>query len=393
MSDDDLFSESPHREPVTQLQEQGDWAGLIRYWMAHGLAPDESREAARKILGGFARKEEAWRPLHESVETFLGAPTDPSWEPPEELPDLSQSEKVTLVIVQLFPRMALCEMAGQFPPEQQSQLYQMGFQAAEQVKKLGNAIGDLPLVVFSCAMQARGFQECRQLERSREAYEEALEKYRELARKRPEVYEPDVAMTLNNLGNVLSDLSELERSREAYEEAVHLYERAGEREERALLPERQRALQNLGLILRNPELPGGMDLLRAKENFERARLLTERIRGTFFDLEQRKRIQQEAVGIYQGLLATYLDLYEEGGRGEISHLQKAVEVAEASRCRGLIDLLVGEELRPEGVDATLVDEFFSLRERLQSAQAALDAEERRQPGGGAAGESGADADG
>ena len=53
------------------------------------------------------------------------------------------------------------------------------------------------------------FSVFRQINQAVDAYDEALLHYRRLARSQPEVYEPDVAMTLNNLGNVLRDLSSL----------------------------------------------------------------------------------------------------------------------------------------------------------------------------------------
>jgi Flp pilus assembly protein TadD len=44
----------------------------------------------------------------------------------------------------------------------------------------------------------------------------------------PQVYEPDVAMTLNNLGNVLSELRRLEEAEGAYREALGIRRRLAE---------------------------------------------------------------------------------------------------------------------------------------------------------------------
>lgn len=60
---------------------------------------------------------------------------------------------------------------------------------------------------------------------ARAAYEEALTLYRHLAYSQPQVYTPNVATTLHNLGNVLRDLREWASARAAYQEAIALRER------------------------------------------------------------------------------------------------------------------------------------------------------------------------
>jgi nephrocystin-3 len=51
------------------------------------------------------------------------------------------------------------------------------------------------------------------MEAAVKAYEEALAIRRRLAQQQPEVYEPNVATTLNNLGAALSGLASLWRRR------------------------------------------------------------------------------------------------------------------------------------------------------------------------------------
>jgi nephrocystin-3 len=67
------------------------------------------------------------------------------------------------------------------------------------------------------------------LKRRREHIREALEIYRRLADKEPQVYEPYVAMTLNNLGNVLDNLRRFEEAEGAYREALGIYRRLADR--------------------------------------------------------------------------------------------------------------------------------------------------------------------
>jgi tetratricopeptide (TPR) repeat protein len=53
--------------------------------------------------------------------------------------------------------------------------------------------------------------------------EEAVQLYRALAAARPDAFTPDLAMSLNNLAKILSDLGQREKALAAAEEAVRLY--------------------------------------------------------------------------------------------------------------------------------------------------------------------------
>ena len=55
--------------------------------------------------------------------------------------------------------------------------------------------------------------------KARSHYEEALQALRELSNLEPETYKPDLANTLNNLGNLLSHTNELKQARAYYEKA------------------------------------------------------------------------------------------------------------------------------------------------------------------------------
>ena len=76
---------------------------------------------------------------------------------------------------------------------------------------------------------------------------EALEIYRELAASQPEVCRPDVAMTLNNLGNVLRELRELETARQVHAEALEVYRELAEWQEFAFSASLIDVLLNLGI--------------------------------------------------------------------------------------------------------------------------------------------------
>ena len=65
---------------------------------------------------------------------------------------------------------------------------------------------------------------------ARNEYEEALKTYREFARKNPESYLPDVALTLTNLGMLDSDQNRTAEARKEYEEALKIFEDASKQD-------------------------------------------------------------------------------------------------------------------------------------------------------------------
>ena len=63
------------------------------------------------------------------------------------------------------------------------------------------------------------------IEEAKGRYEKALEMYEKLLETDPEnvVYQSNVGMTLNNLGNLLSDMGRIEEAKERYEESLTIY--------------------------------------------------------------------------------------------------------------------------------------------------------------------------
>jgi hypothetical protein len=153
------MNSDPHAPYVKQLAEAGDWAALVRYWMAnqHEAALDAAVSLLRRcVLGG----EGGWQPLVNYLEAVKAEPLDPGHQPPEKLvPYLDDAQRLTLGLLRLYPRTALCEMALQAPPEQQSQLLQIGFQSAQQAAQAGLAVGDQAVAAFfselACAWPLR----------------------------------------------------------------------------------------------------------------------------------------------------------------------------------------------------------------------------------------------
>ena len=79
-----------------------------------------------------------------------------------------------------------------------------------------------------------------------EATREAVDTYRTLAKSRPDAFLPDLATELNNLGVVLSDLGQREAALEATREAVDAFRSLAKARPDAFLPDLVTSLDNLG---------------------------------------------------------------------------------------------------------------------------------------------------
>ena len=86
------------------------------------------------------------------------------------------------------------------------------------------------------------------LKQAQAYYEEALEIRRELAKQNPEAYNPDVATTLNNLGNLLSDTNDFKQAQAYYEEALEIRRKLAEQNPEAYKPDVAMTLNNLGTL-------------------------------------------------------------------------------------------------------------------------------------------------
>src|SRR5260221_1013852 len=89
------------------------------------------------------------------------------------------------------------------------------------------------------------------MEDARKEYEEILKTYRELARKDPETYLPDVAATLNDLGILNSDRNRMEEARKEYEESLKIYRKLAQKDPEAYLPNVAATLNNLRILDRD----------------------------------------------------------------------------------------------------------------------------------------------
>ncbi|WP_438014204.1 tetratricopeptide repeat protein [Sorangium sp. So ce315] len=78
--------------------------------------------------------------------------------------------------------------------------------------------------------------------------QEAVEQYRKLAATQPAAFLPDLAMSLNNLGLMQSELGQCEAALASTQEAVEQYRKLAAGQDAAFLPHLVTSLNNLGAI-------------------------------------------------------------------------------------------------------------------------------------------------
>ena len=76
------------------------------------------------------------------------------------------------------------------------------------------------------------------IEEAKQRYEKALEMYEKLLKNDPEnvAYQSYVGMTLNNLGNLLSNMGRIEEAKERYEKALEMRKNSSKRPRKRSIP-------------------------------------------------------------------------------------------------------------------------------------------------------------
>jgi tetratricopeptide (TPR) repeat protein len=97
------------------------------------------------------------------------------------------------------------------------------------------------------------FRDIQQLAEAEKAFKESLEIRRRLARTNPAAYEPDVARTLNNLGILFSNTQQLAEAEKAFKESLEIRRRLARTNPAAYEPDVARTLNNLGNLFRDTQ--------------------------------------------------------------------------------------------------------------------------------------------
>ncbi len=92
-------------------------------------------------------------------------------------------------------------------------------------------------------------QDTRDYATANQHYRGALQIYRRLAEQSSQVYEPDLAMVLNNLGVLLEDMKEYPEARQHHQEALQIRRRLATQSPQAYEPALASTLNNLGDLL------------------------------------------------------------------------------------------------------------------------------------------------
>ncbi len=118
----------------------------------------------------------------------------------------------------------------------------------------GKALAELPetsaeLKAWHLLRASIAHAKIGQREEALEAAREAVEIYRELARQRPDAFRPDLAMSLNNVANRLSDLGLREEALEAAREAVEIRRELARQRPDIFRPDLAMSLSNMAIQL------------------------------------------------------------------------------------------------------------------------------------------------
>jgi len=104
-----------------------------------------------------------------------------------------------------------------------------------------------------------------EIERAKDCYQEALDIRRALATKNPQAYNPDLASTLNNLANLLSNNNEIKQAKDCYQEALKIYRDLAKKNPQAYNPDLAMTLNNLANLLSNNN-----EIKQAKDCYQEA---------------------------------------------------------------------------------------------------------------------------
>jgi tetratricopeptide (TPR) repeat protein len=195
-----LPSQLSEAKPTVSLSPEPSarWARLTRQYLALRKkellqqAVETAEQAGEMDIAKFLRAFQAQD--FETMDSMVPALLDALRESGRE------EEAWTVALVHLDTRAQLVKVFMHFPLEQQMEALKVGLEACQQATAIARTLGDEPCTAFYRAVAGNGYHRARRFKEAEEAYREALGIYRRLADKEPQVYEPYVATTLNNLG-------------------------------------------------------------------------------------------------------------------------------------------------------------------------------------------------
>ena len=132
-------------------------------------------------------------------------------------------------------------------------------------------------------------QENNQFEFAEKNYQQTLKLYRKLAKQSPEIYNPKVAGTLNNLANLQNDQGEFKEAEKNFKEALEIRRKLAEESPEVYNPYVANTLNNLAVLQKNQG-----EFKEAEKNFKEA-------------LEIRRKLAEESPEVYNPDVADTLN--------------------------------------------------------------------------------------
>ena len=171
------------------------------------------------------------------------------------------------------------------------------------------------------------YKDTQRNEESEKMYLSALKIYRRLSAMNPQVYEPGLAKTQNNLGNLYSDIQRNEEGEEMYLSAMEIYRRLSVMNPQMYEPDLAMVQNNLGILYNDTQRNGESEemYLSAMEIYRRLSAMNSQVYepdlataqnnlGSLYKDTQRYGKSEEmylsAVEIYQRLAAANPQVYE-----------------------------------------------------------------------------------
>lgn len=243
-----VVSQDPHTASVETLVTRGDWAGLLRWWIAHQYPP--ALKAAVQIGRNLATERGgAWQLLARYLGEVAMAPLQQRNSYPARLRRICNPiETSTLDLLLLFPIASWCERAGKVPPSWQERFLHIGIRGATSAVRVSRSLKDSALEAYFLWLLGTASAELHRFGEARQYYHQVIRITQTLAKRHPAIYCPHLAITFNSLGVVQRHLNLLPEARRSFRNAIAQHGRLAAVPSTTLQVRLARCWSNLGNI-------------------------------------------------------------------------------------------------------------------------------------------------
>ena len=214
---------SYHSRRIRELSAAQDWAGLMRHWMAYQQEPALAEAVA--IARG-RETDPAASPLVRYLEEFQESPTTPrALLDPSSLQESTASESATLMLLGLFPHIALCERLDRFPDHEREQLFALGTDAASKGWQLADLLQERALRARFLMTFCNGCLNVGEFGWACNCCEQALDDYHTIEESNPGVVLLELGMVRFNYGMSLRGMGNNLEAVRQFDEAAGCFRR------------------------------------------------------------------------------------------------------------------------------------------------------------------------